>query len=70
MEDVLHSGLAVSEKQVDSFTLEPGPPECLSHLLGDTEHVSACLWMEICKLRGMHVRDYEQVAWVNRLNVH
>ncbi len=55
MKYILHSGLTVSEKKIDPFTLEPRLAENFSHFLRDAKHLSTDLWIKISKIGGMRV---------------
>jgi hypothetical protein len=70
MKDFLPGSLTVGKEKVHSFALQTTITQRCRDALSNTEHLRAFLFVQVCEISCMRVRNNEDMARIDRLNVH
>ena len=70
VKDFLPGSLTVGKEIVHSFALQTTFSQRCSDALRNSEHLCTVLFIHVCKMRCMPVRDNQDMARIDRLNIH
>ena|SRR5215471_13359945 len=68
--NVLTGRLAVREQEIHALASEARGTKTRGRRLSNPEHLCPILRIELSEVRGMHTRDHQHVAAVDRLDIH
>jgi oligoribonuclease (3'-5' exoribonuclease) len=70
VEDLLHGGFAIGEKEIHALTPQPAPSERSRSPMSDPHEVGSALGINVGEIGAVGDRHDEKMAGVHRLNVH
>ena len=70
MKDLLHGGLTVSQKEIDALACNSAYTQCGGKTLSHAKHLRAFLFLQVCQISSMSVRNYQNMTRIDRLNIH